>query len=79
MMRKSQTGAAAGSSQRVSRNAEINRNTTSPSGRGRGSCMNQQHKFGSLNELHQHLEEGVVAQPWMLSKMDTKEKWEKRK
>ena len=70
-----QTGASVGTSPMANSNADSKRNSATPRGRGRSSCDDQQRKYRSLNELQQHLEEGVVAQPWMLSKLDTKKKW----
>mgnify|MGYP000921540037 CR=1 FL=1 len=37
----------------------------------RSSRGDQRRKYRSLQELSKHLEDGVVAQPWMLSKMDS--------
>ena len=79
MSRDGQTGASAGTSPMATSDAEPKRNSAAPRGRGRSSCDDQQRKYRSLNELQQHLEEGVVAQPWMLSKLDTKEKWARKR
>jgi len=69
-----QTVIAVGNSHMVNSNTGMGRGSATLSGRGRSSCVDQQRKNRSLLELQQHLEEGVVAQPWMLSKLDTKEK-----
>ena len=74
-----QTGTSVGISQMVSPYTEICRASTISSSRSRSSCAGQQHKNKALLELQQHLEEGVVAQPWMLSKFDTREKWARKR
>ena len=57
----------------VSRDSEI------PSSRGRNGRDDQRRKNSSLLELQQQLEEGVVAQPWILSKLDTDEQWARKR
>ena len=74
-----QAATAAGISYMANENADMGRNSATSSSRGRSGCADQQRKYRSLNELQQHLEEGEVAQPWMLSKLDTTEKWAKNK
>ena len=76
MTRSNQTGTAAGFSHKVSKNADNYKSTMSNS---RSSSDEQRRKFLSLLELQQHLGEGGVAQPWMLSKLDTSEKWARKR
>ena len=71
MTRMDQTGTAAGFSQKDSLNTgncKRNRN------KGGSSSENLRRNFMSLLELQKHLGEGEVAQPWMLSNLDTSEK-----
>ena len=74
-----QTATAVGSSHMVTLNTGEGRGSATSSSKGRSSCVDQQRKNRSLLELQQHLEEGVVAQPWMLSKLDTEEKWARKR
>ena len=75
MSRGDQATIAADNSYMVNNNAGGGRNSATLSSRGRSGCADQQRKYRSLNELQQHLGEGEVVQPWMLSELDTKEKW----
>ena len=74
-----QTATAVGNSHMVTLNTGEGRGSATSSSKGRSSCVDQQRKNRSLLELQQHLEEGVVAQPWMLSKLDTEEKWARKR
>ena len=74
-----QTITAVGDSQMVECYTGVGRDTATSSGRGGSSCDDQQRKNRSLLELQQHLEEGEVAQPWMLSSLDTAEKWARKR
>ena len=74
-----QTGTAVGNSPMVASNTGNCRRSANFNSRGCSSCADQQHKNCSLFELQQHFEEGVVAQPWMLRKLDTKEKWARKR
>ena len=76
MTRVDQTGIAAGFSQKDSVNAGNYRRTMSNSG---SNSDEQRRKFLSLLELQKHLGEGEVAQPWMLSKLDSSEKWARKR
>ena len=70
-----QSAAAVGSKHEANSNTDKSRRSVISGSKSRSSCDDQRRKYLSLLELQQHLGEGEVAQPWMLSKLDTSEKW----
>ena len=73
MSRRGQIVTAVGDDRMADCDTGISRDSTIPSSRGCSSRDDQRRKNVSLLELQQQLEEGVVAQPWMLIKLATNE------